>query len=100
MTIGPYPQLAGKPYRPSNGTEGDMFMAEWCEHCEHDSRWRDDPESAGCPILCDTMIYHTRDPEYPKEWIYDQEGRPSCTAFTQVVGSTARCNKTVDMFES
>jgi len=22
-----------RPYRPSNGTEGDIFMAQWCERC-------------------------------------------------------------------
>lgn len=24
-----------KPYRPSNGTEGEMFRARWCDHCAH-----------------------------------------------------------------
>ena len=31
-------------YRPSNGAEGDYFMAEWCEQCE-----KDDPENN---VLC------------------------------------------------
>lgn len=24
-----------KLYRPSNGTDGDIFMSLWCNHCAH-----------------------------------------------------------------
>jgi hypothetical protein len=27
------------------------------------------------------MIYDPKDPEYPKEWIRDEEGHGKCTAF-------------------
>lgn len=58
-------------YRPSNGTEGEMFMQRWCGRCAA----FDD-----CPIWIDTMTYDTDDPEYPAEWIY-QGKNPVCTAY-------------------
>lgn len=32
-------------------------------------------------ILCRTMIYDLKDKEYPEEWIYDENERPTCTAW-------------------
>ena len=47
---------AGKPYRPSNGTEGEMFQAAWCAQCEADRAFRDNPDHAdGCPIILAVM---------------------------------------------
>ena len=65
-------------YRPSNGTEGEIFMAAWCERCKRDEGF---PES-GCQIIADSMAFAVKDPRYPKEWMYD-EG--------DVFGTTARC---------
>lgn len=68
-----------EPYYPSNGTEGDIFQAQWCENCQHDRAvWGnpDDPDwDNGCPILAQSFIV----PQ--KEWIYDDDDRPCCTAF-------------------
>lgn len=64
-----------EPYRPSNGTEGDCFMAQFCNNCVRDMN----PDSP-CRILTDTFIYSIDDPEYPKEWIEDDDGA-RCTAF-------------------
>lgn len=66
-----------EPYRPSNGTEGDCFYAQWCRHCIHD-----DPATQKlCDILGRTYFLTETDPDYPREWIYGEDGNPCCTAF-------------------
>jgi hypothetical protein len=42
----------GKVYRPSNGTEGEMFMSRWCDRCTLD-------ESRGgkCDRVARAMAY-------------------------------------------
>jgi hypothetical protein len=67
---------AGKPFRPSNGTGGDIFRAHWCDECEKDRY-----ESKPCRIFTRTLIFGIGDKEYPKEWTYDDDGAPQCTAF-------------------
>lgn len=49
----------------SNGTEGEMYMARWCERCVH---WRDDKDGRGdgCPIWDLHLLYN-----------YDQHKKPS-----------------------
>lgn len=69
-----YPSEAGKPYRPSNGTEGGIFMSQFCDRCGK-------CEDGFCEIISDTMLLDTDDPNYPKEWKFDAEGCPTCTAF-------------------
>ena len=65
-------EAAGKSYRPSNGTEGDLFMAEFCDRCS---------KCKGCEIIGAAMLFEKDHEEYPKEWVYDAEGCPTCTAF-------------------
>jgi len=72
------PETPGKPYRPSNGTEGMLFFESWCERCKNES------DEAPCPIIAKTMIYETTDPEYPQEWIVGEDGWGKCTAFDPV----------------
>lgn len=69
-------------YRPSNGSEGCAFMDHFCEHCAnekfiHTNRHGD----LQCNIADRSMIYDLKDPEYPSEWTYDQDGLPTCTAW-------------------
>jgi hypothetical protein len=64
-------------YRPSNGTEGECFTAEWCEHCSKD----DHDNEVFCDILTRTTAFSIDDPEYPREWCYGDTGQPICTAF-------------------
>jgi hypothetical protein len=73
-----------KPYRPSNGTEGDCFMAKWCAKCKRDQARREDEDADGCDIV--TLVYalNIGDAEYPKEWRQDGPEGPRCTAFEQV----------------
>lgn len=71
-------------YRPSNGTEGECFMAQWCARCERDRARREDFEADGCPIVVNTMAYGIDDPEYPQEWRRDGPQGPRCVAFAAV----------------
>ena len=61
-----------KPYRPSNGTEGDFFIEEQCGACT---------KADMCRIPQRTMLYGEEHPSYPKEWISEEDGQnPRCTA--------------------
>lgn len=76
--------MPGEPYRPSNGLEGACFMAEWCGRCQRDAAFQADPEhNDGCEIAANTMCFDIDDPQYPKEWIYGDDGQPKCTAFEE-----------------
>lgn len=86
-----------KPYRPSNGTEGDIFMGHWCEHCAFNALDED-----GCDIQLTALAYGIDDPEYPGEWVY-RASVPVCTAFQHMADADGsepaiRCDKTPDMF--
>lgn len=84
-------------YRPSNGTEGDAFMARFCERCAFGLGESLSP----CLIVGATMAFDVDDPEYPTEWVEDAAG-PRCTAFIPA-GEPApapRCVHTQDMFSA
>lgn len=64
-------------YRPSNGSEGEWFINEYCMHCMHC-----DPDPHGlkqCQILCASLCYSVNEEGYPKEWVYDDHEEPKCT---------------------
>lgn len=63
-------------YRPSNGTEGDIFMDQFCRQCKHD-----DEEDNLCDIIALTMAYDVDEKEYPEEWQHGQDGEPLCTKY-------------------
>lgn len=65
----------GKPYQPANGSEGDIFMANYCRECTKDI-------NQDCPIISLSMCLAVDDKNYPKEWIYGADGQPTCAAFT------------------
>ncbi len=75
-----YPEAAGKPYRPSNGTEGEMFMEQFCNRCGHDEAYQNGTGDS-CEIVANTLFYALNDPKYPKEWKRDSNGEPTCTQF-------------------
>ena len=58
--------MKAKPYLPSNGTEGMMFMSEFCNKCY---------KTSGCTILIKSLCGYQ-----PKQWIY-KDGEPTCTSF-------------------
>jgi hypothetical protein len=77
------------------------FDDAWCAHCSRDAAFREDDHAdgaLGCKILADTFVYEKTDPRYPKEWIYNKEGRPCCTAFTTDPSQPVRCDRTLDLF--
>ncbi len=65
-------------YRPSNGTEGEIFMGQWCARCQHDD-YHDGGD--GCPIIGNTMALAVDHPDYPKEWREEGPQGPRCTNF-------------------
>lgn len=86
MTIFPdrfaehFKQHAGEKCRPSNGTEGMIFMEHFCERCKRDAAFRDGTGDS-CQIAANTMAFDVSDSEYPAEWQYGEDGQPKCTAF-------------------
>ncbi len=77
------PECAGKPYRPSNGTEGEIFQEMFCYRCVHD-------EGDGCEIVLLSWLYKIDEPKYPKEWVFDKEGCPTCIKFKPAGTSRVR----------
>ena len=71
-----------RPYRPSNGTEGEGFFGRFCANCWRDRVYResDGERGRGCPILARSLAFELEDPRYPKEWVRDDDGA-RCTAF-------------------
>ena len=69
---------AGKPYCPGNGTEGIAFEDAFCTNCIY---YKDDD----CPILMQAHIVGSvKAPEFPNQWVYDDEGTPSCRMFSEI----------------
>jgi len=74
--------MAGKSYRPSNGTEGMIFMDAFCDRCKRDAKYRETNDGEdGCPIAAASFWAEYDSPDYPKEWTHTAEGEPMCTAF-------------------
>ncbi len=72
----------GESYGPSNGSEGEMFMSRHCAECKYDAKYqRTQDGKDGCKIIVNTHAYDVGDPKYPKQWIYGQDGQPTCTKF-------------------
>lgn len=63
-----------KKYRPSNGSEGMNFMRYFCDRCKYNI-------NQDCEILANSICYDINDPEYPKEWIYDENNDSICIKF-------------------
>ncbi|WP_278983242.1 hypothetical protein [Sphingobium yanoikuyae] len=68
-------------YRPSNGTEGEIFMSQWCAKCTLDRGRREGDAFDGCEIIDLTMAYDIDDPSYPDAWVRDDDGTPHCLKF-------------------
>jgi hypothetical protein len=63
-----------KLYRPSNGTEGEFFQARFCYRCAKDA-------NNDCEIILRSMAFNTWEDDYPREWTYGEDDKPTCTAF-------------------
>jgi len=67
-----WPPKNGKPFVPSNGSEGMVFHADWCDRCV----WRGEDDESGCAILTASFCG-----EVP-QWTW-QGGRPTCSEFKE-----------------
>jgi len=67
----------GETYQPCNGSEGTAFIDHFCSKCGKDLQ-------EDCDVLTATMILPSGDPNYPTEWVYNENGNPTCTAFDDV----------------
>ena len=86
-----------QPFRPSNGDHGEWFMGQFCFQCKRDD---DEHEDYPCEILGRVLGLDIDDPDYPTEWIKDEDGsNPRCTAFEHVddPDKPYRCEKTMEM---
>lgn len=72
-----------RAYRPSNMTEASIFAADFCFRCRHPRGRILDM----CPIAADAFAFDAADPEYPREWTYDEGGEATCTAFAPKKGT-------------
>ena len=95
-----YNREPGAPYRPTNGTEGEAFYDAVCAGCRND-------DLDNCSIIAYAMAFNIGDEEYPKEWIINKNGNPSCSAFEcRYTGGGMesaslpgyRCDRTNDLF--
>ncbi len=79
--------MTTRPFRPSNGTHGHIFMDHFCYRCKRDAKFQETLAAEdGCPIVRDAFIYDIDDPKYPKEWIEDEDSDPG-----MIGGNGARC---------
>jgi len=60
------------------------FIEQFCDQCIHE-KWIHTQNDADkkCDILSRSLIFGSDDPDYPKEWIYGEGGRPVCTSFVR-----------------
>lgn len=73
--------MSGESYRPSNGTEGMMFEDKFCCNCIHEKYCHTGVHGdKTCEIQLRAFMFDQRDKEYPKEWVYDDNDKPTCTA--------------------
>lgn len=56
-----------KNYMPSNGSEGCWFMSIYCDKCY---------KKNSCTILSKSLVGNQ-----PKQWIYNENNKPTCTSF-------------------
>lgn len=77
--------LAGKPYTPSNGTEGRMFESKFCLRCRRDDWFRETAtKEYGEQGDHDCKIWHgALMGEQQVQWTHDWQGCPTCTAFEE-----------------
>ncbi len=73
--------MKSRLYRPSNGTEGMSFEEDFCMQCLHTNP--DPCKKPQCEIWCRVLMFNTNEKEYPKEWCYNEEDKPVCTAWVK-----------------
>lgn len=96
-----YVEQAGKRYEPSNGTEGEIFMDEWCRTCQRDRSMREGLDIEDCDETELCRIIAASFQGEATEWVYGNDGQPMCTAYVPAGQPVPdpRCEHTADMFE-
>jgi len=65
-----------RPYRPSNGTEGDMFMSQFCYSCvKYTLNKNTGDYDCKHDIIQKTQVYEVDSKHYPKWWVEDLDGK-------------------------
>jgi hypothetical protein len=64
-------------YKPKNPSEGRAFLAKFCDKCENNRP----AVGFGCEIMANSQQHRIDDLMYPKEWVYNHQGHPVCTAY-------------------
>lgn len=83
------------------------FVDIWCGSCAYETWDPDSDEGEKCDVLNRALLLDVGDPEYPSEWVYDDEKGPMCTKWTDPdeldpyapPGEGRRCPNTLDLFE-
>lgn len=95
-------EAPGTPYRPSNGTEGECFISEWCAKCARDKVMNgtatDEDADKDPSLYCEILGASFRDGG-AKEWVHNEKGWPCCTAFVDKNDPipTPRCEHTMEL---
>ena len=69
--------MKGELYLPSNGSEGECFIATFCEVCRKGACFRIVKAKSGCAIF-DKAFFSGK---HVKQWVYDENNYPVCTSF-------------------
>ena len=62
-------------FYPYSIVEEEFFTNLWCDNCQ---------KKADCSIIF--YAFQVSDPGHPKEWYYDSNGQPACSAFMEKEG--------------
>lgn len=103
MTYIPTPgPLPGKPWQPSNSTDGHSFLLNWCTYCARDKAMREGAALDECDDneLCEIVAASFRGEAV--EWRKMPDGETRCIAFVSAGDAipAPRCPLTLDLFEA
>lgn len=96
-TPGPH---EGEQYIPSNGSEGEMFIDDWCRRCARDRSLREGADFDECDDneLCEIVAASFRGEAV--EWRELDDGTTKCIAFVPAGERipAPKCDRTQDLF--
>jgi hypothetical protein len=69
-----------------------MFEEKFCARCV---------KSEDCEIWTAALCFSVDEPDYPKELVFDADGRPTCKGFADEHSERVapRCDQTLDLFK-
>ena len=75
----------GKPYKPYSAEEGIVFEDRFCNQCKRDQKYFETMDGAdSCDIHNRGQCFLSSDEDFPPEWSYDENEKPTCTAFEKI----------------